>query len=782
MRTQLYSWLKFLIGWPFIIIAFFFIFRTLYMQAPTLFSSIHQVQPYLLGLGIISFIVFYFVRGYIGHRIIKNYNYSIPFRKSCYLWSVSEIKRYIPGNVWSFFGRAILFEQAGVHKNYVGKGLIIEAELFVIGSVMVSLLSLPFLLPSQLMRYSLWFALPVMALILAYCNAKSITVPFSGKIKKIITLLLPQFSFTEMLLLAIISTTALFFFGLGNYFVISSIVSLDPQLLFSLIGIFVLAFVAGYLSIITPAGLGVREGIMIFALIKIISAGAAALSAIFSRIILILSEVIFIGLSYLWYKVESKSVRLIENSISKHPQVSLVTILSIFYTIYFTVVSFLRYDNYYTGRFDLGNMAQTVWNSRHGNFFLITDPNGTEQISRLAFHADFILVLLAPFYVLWQNPQMLLLIQTIVVAAGAFFIYAIAVEVLKHRNLALVFAFAYLLNPSVQRANIYDFHAVTLVTTFLLATFYFFLKKRYALFILFAVLAALCKEQIWLIISLFGLLVFFVQKKRVIGSILFLFSFAMFYFLLWYAIPKTLGAQHFALAYLSDFGDNPTQIVKGIVLSPDKIVATLLQPSRIEYLVKLFAPVGYLSIFFPFFLIFAAPDLLINTLSNNPQLHQIYFQYTSTITPFIFLSAIYGVWILRKFSIFRYFNHYFAIIIAVYLLVMVFYGAFAFGPLPGAKESNLDMFVKPLENRVAIDTFLKQIPNDYTVAGSNDVGSHLSHRDTIYTVPAGIDRADVVVLILTDPKAKDAYKKVQKDPHYQEVEKLSNFAAFTRVP
>ncbi|MGH7204446.1 MAG: DUF2079 domain-containing protein, partial [Candidatus Levyibacteriota bacterium] len=208
----------------------------------------------------------------------------------------------------------------------------------------------------------------------------------------------------------------------------------------------------------------------------------------------------------------------------------------------------------------------------------------------------------------------------------------------------------------------------------------------------------------------------------------------------------------------------------------------LLQPSRIEYLIKLFAPIGYLSILFPFFLVFAAPDLLINTLSNNPQLHQIYFQYTSTITPFIFLSAIYGVWVLRKFSIFRLFRKHFAIIIGTYLLVMAFYGAFAFGPLPGAKESNLDMFVKPLENRAAIDAFLNQIPNDDTVAGSNDVGSHLSHRDTIYTVPAGIDRADVVVLILTDPKAKDAYNKVQKDPHYQEVEKLSNFAAFTRVP
>src|SRR5262249_16630850 len=150
--------------------------------------------------------------------------------------------------------------------------------------------------------------------------------------------------------------------------------------------------------------------------------------------------------------------------------------------------------------------------------------------------------------------------------------------------LALVFAFVYLINPSVQRANIYDFHAVTFVTTFLLATYYFFLKKRYTLFVIFAILAALCKENIWLIIAIFGILVFFMEKKRILGTILFFFSLGMFYFLFWYAIPQTLGSQHFALSYLSDFGDSPTKVVKSIILSPDKVLFTLFEPSRHDYL------------------------------------------------------------------------------------------------------------------------------------------------------------------------------------------------------
>lgn len=799
MRSQLYSWLKFLIGWPFILLAFFFIFRILYVEAPTLLSSLHQFHTQLLGLGVLSFIIFYFLRAYVWHRILQNYGYHIPFRKSCYLWSMSELKRYIPGSIWAFMGRAFLFEQAGVKKKDVGRGLIIEAELFVVGCVVIAVCSLPLLLPSFLSQYAFWLGVLIISLVFFYCFSNILPVPKHGKLHTLFTFLLPGFAFSELLLLVVVSSTALFFFGLANYFVISSITYLNPQLLFSLIGTFVLAFVAGYLSIITPAGLGVREGIMIFALLKVTSAGLAALGAVFSRIILILSELVFIGLSYVWNKVEDPFLRKFERYLAKHPQTMVLTGLALVYTIYFNSVSFLRYDNFYTGRFDLGNMAQTVWNSFHGKLFLQTDPNGTAQVSRLAFHADFILVLLAPFYAFWQNPKMLLLIQTLIVVAGAFFIYTIAREVLKHRNLALLFAFVYLLNPSIERANIYDFHAVTLVTTFLLGTYYFFLKKRYTLFIIFAVLSALCKEQIWLIIALFGLLVFFVQRQRILGVILFVTGCVMFYFLLWYAIPKSLGAQHFALAYFSDYGANPTQIVKGLVMSPNKIITTILEPSRTAYLTKLFEPVGYLSIFFPLFLIFAAPDLLINMLSNNKQLHEIYYQYTATITPFLFLCAVYGVWVIRKFifsrflsdkiasfrigkfSILDLFKRHFALIAAFYLLFMAVRGAFLYGPLPGAQESNLDMFTKPLQNRIAILRFLAKIPKSDSVSASNDLGSHLSHRETIYTVPAGIDRADVIVLILTDPKAIAAYQKVMKDPHYKKVKDIGNFVAFERV-
>src|ERR1035437_6642339 len=194
-----------------------------------------------------------------------------------------------------------------------------------------------------------------------------------------------------------------------------------------------------------------------------------------------------------------------ENFVVKYKFELCLALFVFIYILYFTVASFLRYNNFFTGRFDLGNMDQAVWNTIHGRIFQITDPNGTNIISRLAFHADFILILISPLYLIWSNPQMLLLLQTIVLALGAIFVYAIANQLLKNKAIALTFATIYLLNPAMQFSNLYDFHAAVLGTTLLLGTFYFYLKRQYLFFIVFALLAGLTKEEIWGIISLFGL-------------------------------------------------------------------------------------------------------------------------------------------------------------------------------------------------------------------------------------------------------------------------------------
>ena len=775
MKEKIYKFAKFLIGWPLSILALYFIWQTISPRSQNLVTDLKSIKFSLLTIGIGCFILFYFLRGFIWQRLLKEYGYQIPLKQAIYLWSISELKRYIPGNIWSILGRTMLFSEKGVKKRDTGILLIIEAQIFVLSSLIISLLSIPFLLTYFFPNLPFQPLLPVIINIsvliisIAYIYNKKLTkkLPF-----------LPNFQPQETTLLVFTSAVGLIFFGLGYYFTISSIMFLNPQLLPQLIGLFSLTLLLGYLSFLTPAGLGIREGILTIALAKISVLSISALASLFTRIILILSELIFISISLLWTKIRNQKFIQIEKWISYHRHTAILFGLFLIYTTYFSITSFLRYDNFYTGRFDLGNMAQTVWNTYNGRIFVLTNPNGTDPISRLAFHADFILILLAPFYALWSNPKMLLLIQTIIVGAGSFFVFLIAKDILKNKNLALAFSFIFLINPSIQRANLYDFHPVTLVIFFLLGAYYFYLRKRYLYFSLFAILAAITKEEIWLITALFGIFIFLFQKKRVFGAAVFLISTSIFTTLIWYAMPQALGSQHFALSYYSEFGDSPLKIIKNIIFSPQKTLTTILEPERLNYIKQLLLPVGFLSILSPLFLIFTIPDLLINLLSNNSQLHQIYYQYTAPINPFIFITAIMAVGFLKKITKLP------NTIFIIYLLATSIISAYLYGPLPGARESNLDMYTRQLNDRDFIEKYLSAIPKRLSVAATNNIGSHLSERQRIYIVPTGIGKADIIIFLLTDPRTliseEQMVDKLKQDNNYYLAVEKDKFIVFKK--
>lgn len=728
-------------------------------------------------------------------------NYSLSLHDVVYLWSASEVKRYIPGNIWSFVGRSIAFSQLGVKKKDIASLLLFEQEYVLAGSFMVSLLSVPFLIAYMFPVFKhipvlwLWESILLVFGVGLFIYLPLLTNRLPSRINKIVTYLLPHFSKQNSLLFLGLAALAFTLFGLGYYFAISSLAALPLQQLFVLSGFFVFSLVVGLLSFFTPTGLGVREGMITLGLAKLLPISIAGFVSLFGRIILIISELLFLVLSYGYKKLMGRQTKKLEKFIGSHVQEVLAGCMLVLFVGYFSLASFLRYDNFYTGRFDLGNMDQTVWNTVHGHIFQLTDPNGTETVSRLAFHSDFLLAGLAPLYILWEDPRMLLLIQVLIVAIGGIFLYLLAAEILKNKTIGLVITAAYLLNPSLERATIYDFHAVTLATTFLLASYYFMRRKNYIAFIISAILAGITKEEIWIITGFMGGLVAFQGifqtaknnqkiKQVIVGLSLAIASLGIFYFLVWYAIPGSSNSQeHFALSYFNENNDSPSSVVKNIFLAPDKTIQKILQNERIDYYQKLFQPVGYLTLFAPQFLILPSADLVLNILSDKGELHQIYYQYTAAITPFLFIGMIYGIKNIRKLLAKVPLSY-----ISGYIMLMAILGAYFYGPLPGAVESNLDMFTRPLTNRAYIETALATIDQKYSVAATNSLGSHLSQREHIYVLPNGIDRADVVVIMASDPNNqpsqqwyKDKIMALKKERKYQIITEKGDFVIFKKI-
>src|SRR5947209_7054854 len=210
----------------------------------------------------------------------------------------------------------------------------------------------------------------------------------------------------------------------------------------------------------------------------------------------------------------------------------LVALAAILFSAYFIFIHLGRQSAYLTPAEDLGIMDQAIWSLTHGQLFhqticnTVSDTNcyNTVGISRFAIHFEPILFPVSLFYFIWPNPNTLLVIQTLVVASGAFPAFRLARLRLRNELAAVGIALLYLLYPAQQQATVFDFHAVTFTAALLLFTLYFMYTRRTVWLFVFAILSMACKEEIPVVIALFGLWSILFQHQWRTGGILVLLA------------------------------------------------------------------------------------------------------------------------------------------------------------------------------------------------------------------------------------------------------------------
>ena len=314
-KSTLFPWGKFLIGWPLSFISIAFIVKLVIDKSSGISLDLQNINYLYLIIGIIFFFIYFFLRSFLWQQTLKEKGYKINFRENTYRFSFSEIKRYVPGNIWSFLSRAHQFSALGVDKKTVGVSILADIQLVIIGCGIISFLAIPWLLDSPIeLKIKLSSILPVSIVVIAIFfiatgliytrkykdkNAESLVLHSTRPLSNF---LLPGFLPKSKIKLSVISVITYATFGVGNYFAFLSIFNNNFQDFLTLSSFFVFSLLAGYLSFITPMGLGVREGVVTLGLTKITSLTNAGVIAIYTRIVLIISELLFLVFVFLWKK------------------------------------------------------------------------------------------------------------------------------------------------------------------------------------------------------------------------------------------------------------------------------------------------------------------------------------------------------------------------------------------------------------------------------------------------------------------------------------------------
>jgi uncharacterized membrane protein len=317
------------------------------------------------------------------------------------------------------------------------------------------------------------------------------------------------------------------------------------------------------------------------------------------------------------------------------------------YTVWIGNQALLRYDTFTATAFDLGNMDQAIWNTLHGRPFQFTN-HGSDWYGypiRLAQHVEPIIFLLSLLYLFHADVHILLIFQTLALTSGALPVFLLTRKFVPIWPLfAPIMVAAYLFSPALIGENLFDFHPVTLATPLLLYAVLTLTYRRYMWFILCCLLAAACKEEIPLVVSLMSLLVIWKYKLPRLGIVLLIagITWSLFAFLV--VEPHfNIGAHSNNFWYrYATLGDSPKAAIVNVLFHPWLLFTTFFTLDRIYYVINLLRSTGFLALLAPEWLLPTLFSFAINLLSMNHAQYSGVYHYNAAIIPFMMIAAING--------------------------------------------------------------------------------------------------------------------------------------------
>jgi hypothetical protein len=250
----------------------------------------------LMGLAFLVLLRVY--QAFLWGRVLRALGGSLPLHTALSIHTRALLARYIPGNVWHGVGITYWCKQEGVSARTSVASWILENVFTVLGGALAAVVTAPWWLVGEARApfVTLCIVLPI-GLLIVHPRVLPLLLWVPLRLLKKPPLEVPL-SFAHSVAFAWLYVLLFLGQGLVLGFLVGWVEpghTLNPL---TLAGIFAAAWTVGFLSFITPSGIGVREGVMSLMLARVMPVGSAVLLPILLRILMTLAEVIAAGIPY----------------------------------------------------------------------------------------------------------------------------------------------------------------------------------------------------------------------------------------------------------------------------------------------------------------------------------------------------------------------------------------------------------------------------------------------------------------------------------------------------
>jgi uncharacterized membrane protein len=401
------------------------------------------------------------------------------------------------------------------------------------------------------------------------------------------------------------------------------------------------------------------------------------------------------------------------------PYLFFVIVAASVYALVLSVICILRYEAFSYSDYDAAIYIHELWKVLHGS----ANVSILNNVPIWGNAQEFASVYTSPFYALsFFNPRSVFVLQSVFLGAGAIPVYLIACRKLP-KTVAVAFALSYLCYPAMGFSNLYEYNPLSLTTFTLLMAFYFFQGNRFGWFMVFILLSMFNRLDVGMVTAMFGVYAFVVRKPWRWVIVPFVVSLGWVCFGLFYLIPNFKGIMGFDM-YYPQFGKGFGNIIVNVITHPVILWNSLMTTENAKLLMYLFIPVGFLSLGGPLEFLICGLSLAQHMISLRSFEHTIYYHYTSTITPFVYIAAIYGAARYIKFFGFR-------IWLVVLPIALSIAGNVVYGPLSHYREYAKDMTKDELDDYKS--ALLRKIDPAVSVASSFEFSPMLAGRYDYYS-------------------------------------------------
>jgi uncharacterized membrane protein YbhN (UPF0104 family) len=272
----------------------FFVVRILIRHGGRLLEYRFEIDYRSLAAATLLLVLFYFCLGEMWRRILKAVGAPLPVWRNEAIYYYSSLSRYVPGKLWPVVGRLYLCGREGIGEGKTSASLVLEMVLNTGAALTVFLLSLPFWreLKLPVSPAVLLVLVPVCLIVLYPKILTGVLNYLLGKLKREPLPAAPPF--TKTILLAAGYAALWVLQGAALYLFIPAFGLENHWGLLELTGMFCLAWAVGFLSFLTPAGLVVREGVLVSLLsLQMAEPWAPLLISVASRLWMVVTEVLF---------------------------------------------------------------------------------------------------------------------------------------------------------------------------------------------------------------------------------------------------------------------------------------------------------------------------------------------------------------------------------------------------------------------------------------------------------------------------------------------------------